>query len=99
MQRRDVGNQASVGRHRRGSDGDRIESRSLEDSAVDEREEGAVTGAANRLTLEPPIAERALLVRAPRLEGHVALTRAGDDEREPEGRRLAEIAVGEIGSA
>ena len=55
--------------------------------------------AANRVGLEPPIAQGALLVGAPCLEHDEAIPDPGDDEREPFCRRLAQLAVGEIGGA
>ena len=84
MQRRDVGDHASVGGHRR-----RARCRSDRRPAPratapsDEREERAVARAADRLALEPAVAERALLVRAPASRRHVAVAAAGDHEREP----------------
>ena len=48
-----------------GHDRDRVERRPLERGAVDEREQRAVAGAADRLALEPAVGERAFRVRAP----------------------------------
>ena len=99
MQRRDVCDHASVGRDRGSDDDDRIERRAFERGTVRQREQRSVARAADRLALEPPVAERALVVRAPRLERDVAALDPGDDEREPFGGRFAQLAVREVGGA
>ena len=99
MQRRDVCDHAPVGRDRGSDDDDRIESRAFESGTVRKREQRSVAGTTDRLALEPPVAERTLLVGAPRLEHDVAALDPGDDEREPPCRRLAQLAVGKVGGA